>query len=175
MNTIKKLLLISMLSASFVLPSKAITQASGIFTNGVFTNFPNMPATLFPLRVTQVLVANQTTNAQTLWLYDIPTNVLTNVVAAYTSTVSYLTNYSFVVTNYYGNVTTSTNYVLFDNTNNSVAAVTNTIAAKVIITAPASSSFVTPAGVSYWFYSGLWITNTGSAQGTPLAVTLTYQ
>jgi len=175
MNTIKKLLLIAILSAAFVLPSKAITSATGVFTNGVFTNFPNLAPTLFPLRVTQVLIANQTTNAQTLWLYDINTNILTNVVAAYTNTVSYLTNYSFIVTNYYGNITTNTNYVLFDNTNNAVAAVTNTILPKVIITCPASSSFVSPAGVSYWFYSGLWITNTGSAQGTPIAVTLTYQ
>lgn len=176
MNTIKKFLLTVGLSVALVAPTKAVTTATSVFSGAVFTNFPGLPNTALPFQVTGIIVATSSTNPQTLWFYDIPTNVVTNVVAAYTNTVSYLTNYSFVVTNYYGNVTTNTNYVLFDNTNNAVAAVTNTISPKIIITCPANSSYATPGGSIYYFYSGMWVSNANATgAGNVAAVTITYK
>jgi hypothetical protein len=158
--------------------AEALATSSIIFTNGVFTNFPGLANTLLPIQVTSVIVANSTTNPQTLLFYDIPTNYFTNVVPAYTNTVSFLTNYIFQVTNYYGAISTNTNYVLYDNTNNAVAAVTNTALPKLILTVPALSSYATPAGVVYQFSSGVWITNSSPATagltGVP-AVTITYK
>lgn len=174
MKSIKKSIFILGLLLALVLPVKAITIATGVFTNGVFTNFPGLPVTALPYQVKSILVANNTTNAQTIWIYDIATNILTNVVSAYTNVSSSLTNYQFIVTNYYGNITTNTNSVLIEATN-AIAGVTNTILPRLIITTPANSSFVTPSSLNYQFYNGLWITNASTGSGVPLAVTLTFQ
>lgn len=170
----KKLFLIVLLiAASFQV--KAATLSTTVYTNNVFTNFPGLPAG--PIQVKQILLANVTSNAQTLYFYDVPTNSLTNVVAAYTNTQSYLTNYLFILTNYYGNIVTNTNTVLFDNTNNAVAAITNGVPPKVIITVPAFTTYAPPS-VNYYFYSGMWVSNAtayGAGTNGVIPVTITYQ
>lgn len=171
----KKLPLICAIGLAIVMPLKAATISSTVFTNGIFTNFPGLPQG--PIQVRQVVLANNTSNTQTVYLYDVPTNSLTNVVPAYTNTVSYLTNYLFILTNYYGNIVTNTNTVLFDNTNNSVASITNSIAPRMILTAAANNSTRFDQ-VNYYFYSGLWISNAtsfGAGTNGALAITITYQ
>ena len=155
--------------------SHAATVASLQFTNSVFTNFPGLSAR--PVRVTQIILSNPTSNEENIVMYDIPNNSLTYSNAPYTNTVSYLSNVVTTLTNYYGAVASLTNVMLFDNTNNAVLGATNNVPPKLLITVPANSSFRVDS-VNYYFYQGVWITNStayGAGTNGQLGITLTYQ
>ncbi len=168
-----KSLLVGVLCFGLVSAANAATYTSMLFTNSVFTNFfypstNNAPVAKLPVQVQQIMIANPSSNTLDFYLYDIPTNSLTVTNAAYTNTVTYLSNYVVMLTNYYGYVTPSiTNTVIVDNTNNVVAAGTNTVVPKLVFAVAPSSTFVTPVGLNYYFYQGLWVSNsTGYGAGT---------
>jgi hypothetical protein len=161
--------------------AQSATLATGIYTNNVFTNFPGVIPPL-PHLLSQVILANPSTNSVTLYLYDIPTNSLTVTNAAYTNTITTLSNYVWSFTNYYGYVEPAlTNTVIIDNTNNAVAAGTNTVPPKMVLTCLPSTT-VSVQGVHYYFYQGLWVSNaTAYGAGTNATganapqLTITYQ
>lgn len=165
-------LLVCAVGVVSVLPSQAASTAITSLTNQQFTNFPGLPQG--PLKVTQFLIANNTTNAQTVYFWDVPTNSVTNVVPSYVGTTQVLSNWPFILTNYYGNIVTNTNVVLVDQLVTNVS-VTNNISPKLIMTATANSSTKADT-VSYYFYSGLWMSNSvppGTNSG--VAISITYQ
>jgi hypothetical protein len=144
-------------------------------TMATFTNFP----TLIPYssaKISQIVVQNSnTTTNQTILFFDCPTNVLSFTNAAYTNTISYVTNYVTFYTNYQGLLTFLTNKALVDVTNNVVSATTNNYAQYFSIFVPSNSSVTLP-GLSQTFQYGIWMTNATPAATAPgsATVTITY-
>lgn len=117
----------------------------------------------------QVVVTANTTNASLLFV-DTATNTLGYVNASYTNTYSYATNYITSWTNFYGVAQTSTNVALVDNTNNVVAATTNSYPVNLAATALASTT-ATYVNINRYFMRGIWATNNSSGIAT---VTVTW-
>jgi hypothetical protein len=121
---------------------------TGIYTNG-------------PIKVTKVIVIAPTPTNVSLSAVDSANGLLAWTNAAYTNTISSVTNVTIGYSNYYGVMTLVTNNnALVDITNNLVAGSTNYWPVK-FSSAVAANSSSTISGVSYTFYGGLWITNTG--------------
>jgi len=121
-------------------------------------------------KITQVILSAGASNAA-VQLWDTPTNSFTFTNAAYTNMISYLTNMTFIYSNYYGGFVTNTNTVLVDITN-SVPISTNNYPLRIALAALPNTSVSTVGGINYYFNDGVWGTNT--SQGTE-TVTITYQ
>ena len=117
----------------------------------------------------QVVVTANTTNSSVLFV-DTATNTLGYINASYTNTFSYATNLVTGWTNFYGDAQTVTNMALIDNTNNLVAATTNSYPVNLAATALASTT-ATYVNVNRYFNRGIWATNNGSGIAT---VTITW-
>ena len=153
----------TLLVSSAMADSSTKVVNSGTMTN-LLTGFNN------PISVQYILISAATSNASVL-IYDTPTNALTYVNPAYTNTLSYATNYNTTWTNFYGVV--QTNYApivaLIDNTNNVVAATTNSYPLRAGVAALVGTS-VQYSG-NFNFNNGIWATNTSGGQAT---VTIVY-
>lgn len=154
--------LLAGLGLSAFAASTTVTIPAGGFTNVVYPNNGNIKATQF------ILSAGGT--ATSVSVYDTTTNSTVLVNPAYTNIVSYATNVPVYWTNYFGVVNGWTNVALVSVTN-SVAASTNPAPVRFSASAIANSSFRADS-VNYYFYNGMWATNTGSGTAT---LTVTYQ
>lgn len=120
--------------------------------------------------VTQVLLSAPTATNTSIQIIDTLTNALQYVNPAYSNTVSYLTNYVYVYTNFYGTIETYSNIVQVDLTNNLVIATTNAYPMRVNMSTLASTSTRSDS-IKYTFSSGILITNNSLGNA---AVTITY-
>ena len=136
---------------------------SQVFTNNSFTNVTGLSPR--PTVVTQLLIANTNASAVQLAFYDTVTNQLVTTNLAFTNTLTYLTNSTNSITNYYGVTNYFTNIVIVDNTNNFNAATTNTLAPKLVIEVGANTSYKADA-VNYYFLYGLWVSNSAPSNAT---------
>jgi len=137
---------------------------------------PGTMLQLMPLRggfarVSQVLITATTSTNSVVNFYDNTTNLTYRIQQPYTNTVSYVTNIVTSWTNYFGVVNTMTNTSLVDNTNNVVALSTNNISPTITI-GTAGGTSTRADTVSYYFHSGIWVTNSSSGAA---AVSITYQ
>ena len=171
---------VKIVGAGLVLPVLILGNAFGYSVTttvvpGSMTNLLAAYPSGNPTKVTQIIVSAPTaTNAAAL-LYDTPTNRVTYVTAAYTNTVSYLTNLPVIYTNYFGLLATNaditgTNWVLFDNTNNVVAANTNSYPIRAGVSVLANSQNVVNG--NYLFLYDPWATNISSGN---ITITLVFQ
>lgn len=112
-----------------------------------------------PVAFTLVSIANSTTNALTVALFDTATTALTTTIGAYTTYSNYLGN----VTNTYTTSQGVTNTVVYQNVvlmaTNSVSAVTNNVQKLVVFTVPASETLTVPFNPPMIAYKGVTITN----------------
>jgi hypothetical protein len=116
-------------------------------------------------------VAITSAGASSVTAYDSITNVWTYTTPAFTNTISYATNSVVTWTNYYGVISSWTNIVLVDVTNNVVASATNTYPARFSLSCLANTTTaISPT--SYVFENGLWVTNT-TASAASLTVSYT--
>ena len=166
-NIIKKTLIGVGLVGSLLLPAKAVTLSMTL-TNGQFTSFTG----LNPGPVTITQFAMTYSNQSVITFYDVGTNQLLYTNNAFTNTSSYLTNVTNSITNYYGVANYFTNIVLIDNTNNIVAATTNTILPRVTLGVTNGTTYADH--VNYYFLNGLWLSNSSTGAGTP-SITITFQ
>lgn len=121
-------------------------------------------------KVTSITVASTTGSNTLVTLYDTPTNILVFTNAAYTGTVSYLTNVINILTNYYGGTNLVTNSILIDGTNTSFAISTNSYQPKVSVSAAAGTA-ETLVG-NYKFGYGIWATNASTGASS---ITIQYE
>ena len=145
------------------------------------SGFTNLLSFAGIANVTQFTVAaNNGTNAFVLFV-DCPTNLLTYTTPAYTQTVSYVTNLSYLYTNYFGVSTTNgTGGGLFSGITNTytalvdvpqtVAAATNAYPIRFGLGAlSGSTASVTERAT---FLRGIWVTNASSGDAL---VSIVYQ
>jgi hypothetical protein len=156
------------LSFSALADVATVTVIPATYTN-LFTGYG---------RITSMLITATTGTNVTATMYDTPTNSFSYVVPAYTNTISYLTNYPAVYTNYFGVTTTltnstgGTNYVLVD-VPNTVAQTTNNYVSYGLA-APASTTVTVPSpGIN--MMRGAWITNTSASGIMSVTVVFTRQ
>jgi len=169
--------------------------------SGQVSNLPTAAAILLTngYQLTQVVVANSTTNAITLGLFDSPTNYTTNVVPSYSGTQTIVTNYTYIYTNtVLGGPTTITNTNsvtggimvlqatlttnIFTNVMWSqavtVPSVTNIYPMLLTMTVPAGTTSTFTPPVNMFGFQGLILTNslpTNVTAGTgTLALTVSY-
>jgi len=169
--------------------------------SGQVSNLPTAAAILLTngYQLTQVVVANSTTNAITLGLFDSPTNYTTNVVPSYSGTQIIVTNYTYIYTNtVLGGPTTITNTNsvtggimvlqatlttnIFTNVMWSqavtVPSVTNIYPMLLTMTVPAGTTSTFTPPVNMFGFQGLILTNslpTNVTAGTgTLALTVSY-
>ena len=124
-------------------------------------------------KVTQIVVtAPSMTNTSVQLIDCVGGTNLTYTQAAYTNQISYSTNWNYIYTNYFG-VTTTNSYtnVLYDVTNNVVAAVTAAYPVRAAVAVPAGNSYKLDQ-VNYYFMNGIGVTNTSTGLAT---VSITYQ
>jgi len=121
------------------------------------------------LVASQFVLTSGAASAARVDIYDSPSAVLTNIVPAYITSGSYVTNYITSYTNYFGVQNNFTNVALVQYSITNSAA-TNTYPRLLVITAGTNET-VAIQGVNYGFNSGLTITNTGVG---PATVSVTY-
>ena len=121
------------------------------------------------IKVSQFILTSTNASAVTVSVYDSLTNVFAFTNAPYTSVTQYATNVPVFWTNYFGVVNGWTNLVLVSQTN-TIATTTNSYPLRFAGSAIANSSFV--ASGNYYFYNGVWATNT-TAVACKLTVTYT--
>lgn len=170
----KKLILsLSLALAIFATQAATITQFvyPGTMTNvlGIFGGLA---------KVTQITASATTITNGNIQLVDSYTNLLVYPSQPYTNTVSYATNgLQVTYTNYFGVVTTVTNFALIDLTNNVVTPPTNNFPVRASLSVLGGTS-VKVDQVNYYFSQGIWATNSGTGTngaGGPITVTITYQ
>lgn len=165
----KKILLIALVGAGLLLKVHAQSSTVSLpVTPGTDTNMFNGSALVQNILWTST--AGSGTNSF-ITLVDSPTNSLVYVQPAITNIYSYGTNVVTTYTNYYGVVTSLTNFSLIDTTN-IIAASTNSY--KTITVAAPGGTSVYVNNPNWIVQYGLWATNTGAAtqSGT---ITVTYQ
>lgn len=122
-----------------------------------------------PCRVSQmVITATTSTNATGLVLDSVIPALSTNTLA-YTNTISYGTNLIWGYTNYFGVITSLTNFALVDVTNNVVP--TNVFYYPSMPVAAIGNSSSTIANLNQTFVRGIEVTNGGVGN---LNVTVSY-
>ena len=146
------------LAAASFAATVSINVNNASFTN-VLAGFNN------PVTVTAVQLSSTGTGTNaSIWLIDTPTNSLTYSNSAYTTTISYATNYISTWTNFYGVTQSWTNISLVD-VSFTNAASTNAYPVRAILSA-AAGSVVTYNNLNANFYNGLWATNLSTATNT---------
>lgn len=167
----KKFFLSIGLIAALAVTSVQAASTSVSVAGGSMTNF-SLLINNAPLKVTQIIVSSAGTNLVNVGFVDTFTNQLGYTNAAYTNSLTYVTNFVSVWTNYYGVTNTVTNSAsLVDITNNAVAATTNLFPIRFQIVTPTNSTYTVNSAGTY-FNNGLWLTNTGGGTAT---VTINYQ
>ena len=160
--------------AGLLLVSPRLFAASATVSvaGGVMTNFSLLVGNS-PVKVTQVIITSAGTNQASVNMIDTYTNWLVYTNAAYSNTLTYVTNFVSVWTNYYGVTNTVTNSAsLIDVTNNLVAGTTNIFPVRMSISTPTNSSTKFD-NVNYYFQNGVWVSNV--LAGGTCSVTITYQ
>ena len=150
----------------------SVVTATAVYAASTTITVPaNTSSNLFTVnqsgygKITSIIAGNANPSGTvTLSLWDNSTASLWITNPAYSSIVSYATNYILSWTNYFGVVNSWTNFSLANYTN-SVAATSNAIPFKATITVPAAGSIVLNP-VSYIFDTGAWITNSSSSNAT---------
>ena len=170
---------VKIVGAGLVLPVLILGNAFGYSVTTVVQ--PNTMTNLLatypsgnPAKVTQIIVSATTNANASALIYDTPTNKTVYAVPAYTNTISYFTNLPVIYTNYFGNLATNaditgTNWVLVDNTNNVVAATTNSYPIRAGVSVLAGTQAVVSG--NYLFLYDPWATNNS---GGTLTVTLIF-
>ncbi len=127
-----------LLGASALSAANAVVSPSGASTNSIISSNA--------VNITQVTVANSSTNTLLVRLVDAPSTSLTWTNASYIGTFAYTTNIVTTFTNFTGVVQNQTNSYLYTYTN-TVAANTNSYNTLVVLTVPASETLIwTPSG-----------------------------
>lgn len=112
-----------------------------------------------PCRVAQILITATTSTNATGFMVDANVPQMSTNTTAYTNTISYGTNLIWGYTNYFGVVTSLTNFALVDLTNNVVP--TNVFYYPSTPLAAVGNSTATIANINQTFIRGIEITNTG--------------
>lgn len=145
--------------------AKAVSVTYTLAANGVTNVFTS------PVKLTQVLIQGTNVSASVnTWFFDAPSTVLTNVVGAYTNTLTYGTNFVTTWTNFWGGTNSVTNIAIVE-VSNPVIASTNTYQIRL---APVGTGTTLTKydNVNYYFVNGLTITNSGTGTAT---IGITYQ
>lgn len=150
------------LAAASYAASVTVTIPANTITNVLTANNGNV-------KVTQFVLAATTSTNTAVSVYDSTSSTLTYVNPAYTNIVSYATNQTILWTNYFGVVNGWTNVMLVD-VPNVVAASTNSYPVRFGAAATGGTSFRADQ-VNYYFYNGIWATNTSSGTAQ---LTITY-
>lgn len=149
----KSLLVGVVVFVSAVLPVKAVDATTTIAT----ATISSIQQT--PIHLTSLEVINNAAATMSVWFYDAPTNVLTQVNGAYTNYSTYTTNIVITTTNYQGVVETSTNLATYT-LPLAVAQATNAYRIiKAFTVAAGGTASWNPSGGVYLNY-GLASTNT---------------
>lgn len=163
----KKLLISSVLAVGMLAAHAASTTVT-IPTGG----FSNLLQVVGSAKVTQFVLSATTATNTSVSVIDTPTNSLTFVLPATTTTISYATNWSVIYTNYYGVVTTNSyTNVLYDATNTVVASTTNNYPVRISLATLGNTTATIDSVAGYTFSKGIWVTNTSSGAAS---VTINY-
>lgn len=135
-----------------------------------------------PFKITSIIL-NSTNNVQGYFVDDATGTNINYVTLAYTNTTSYLTNYTYTYTNYFGVITTNsggmplagssfsgTNWALVDVTNN-VPQQTNALPSIAVSSGANVPVILNP--VNFTVYRGLSFTNANVLNTSRITVTVT--
>lgn len=167
-NTFKKLLGVATIAASLLFVSQQ-ANAGGSFTftmNGLTTTnlawYTTLPGAM---KITQIQVTGAGTTNSMLYFYDAPTNLINYTNAAYTNYTSYVTNFWYKYTNFFGVTTYITNTYLIDQSNSVAATAYQYPLLTSVATASNAVNLLTPLSL-YVNNGGIMVTNATSS--TPI-------
>ncbi len=167
LNKLKGFVAGVLLLGGMTIASYGANQSTTVATANTLTS-------LFPTNqivITKITVANTSSTNMSIVFYDTALATLTNYVGPYNSVASYLTNISFIFTNFVGVLTTNTYTNALYTYTNTIALHTNT--APVVV----SMAVNTNSTISYTPVSGGISTSFGLAVSNnvaPAAITVEY-